>query len=68
LFLVLVVFMLFAIPACAEDINLSAAASLRESVTELSNIFAKNNSGVKFQNNFGTCRQQVMGKDRRLIN
>jgi molybdate transport system substrate-binding protein len=45
--------MLFAIPARAGDINLSAAASLREAVTDLSNIFAKNNPGVKFQNNFG---------------
>jgi molybdate transport system substrate-binding protein len=53
LFLVLAVFMLFAGPARAGDINLSVAASLREAVTELSNIFAQNNSGVKFQNNFG---------------
>ena len=53
LFFVLAVFMLFAVPVHAGDINLSAAASLEEAVTELSDVFAKNNPGVKFQNNFG---------------
>ncbi len=53
LFFVLAVFMLFAVPVHAGDINLSAAASLEEAVTKLSDVFAKNNPGVKFQNNFG---------------
>ena len=44
---------LFVLPAYAGDINISAAASLREVITELSDGFAKNNPGVKFQNNFG---------------
>lgn len=51
--LILAVVMLCAVPAHAADINVSAAASLREAVTELSNIYAKNNPGIKFQNNFG---------------
>ena len=40
-------------PAMAGEINTSAAASLREAVTELSDSFSKNSPGVKFQNNFG---------------
>ncbi|MEI6154709.1 MAG: molybdate ABC transporter substrate-binding protein [Deltaproteobacteria bacterium] len=40
-------------PAMAGEINISAAASLREAVSELSSNFSKNNPGVKFQNNFG---------------
>ncbi len=53
LFFVFVVFIVFAVTAHAGDINLSAAASMKEAVTELTDIFAKNNPGVKFQNNFG---------------
>jgi len=40
-------------PSLAADINLSVAASLREAVTELSTDFAKKNSGIAFQRNFG---------------
>jgi len=40
-------------PALAADVNLSVAASLREAVTELSADFAKKNTGVTFQRNFG---------------
>lgn len=53
LFLLLAALTLFAMPVHAADVNLSAAASLREVVTELSGNFSKNNPGVKFQNNFG---------------
>ena len=40
-------------PAQAGDINLSAAASMKEAVSELANNFAGKNPGVKFKNNFG---------------
>jgi molybdate transport system substrate-binding protein len=53
LFLVLSIFLLFVVSAHAVDINIHAAASMKETVTELADIFAKNNPGVKFQNNFG---------------
>jgi|GEM_PF-68895 molybdate transport system substrate-binding protein len=53
LLLILAVFTLLAVPAYAGDVNLSAAASLREAVTALSGSFSKSNPGVKFQNNFG---------------
>ncbi|HOC45494.1 MAG: molybdate ABC transporter substrate-binding protein [Syntrophorhabdaceae bacterium] len=53
LLFVFVILMLFAIPAHAGDVNLSGAASLKDVVSELENIFAKNNPGVTFQNNFG---------------
>ncbi|MEN6373730.1 MAG: molybdate ABC transporter substrate-binding protein [Smithella sp.] len=53
LFLGFVAFMLFAVPAHAVDINLSAAASMKDAISELANNFAKKNPGVKFQNNFG---------------
>jgi len=43
----------FSFPAVAGDISISAAASMKEAVMELTDIFAKNNPGVKFQNNFG---------------
>jgi len=46
-------FALLVATAVAGDINVSAAASLREAVTELSDSFSKNSPGVKFQNNFG---------------
>ncbi|MEN6488850.1 MAG: molybdate ABC transporter substrate-binding protein [Smithella sp.] len=53
LFLGFIAFMLFAVPAQAADINLSAAASMKEAISELANNFTKKNPGVKFQNNFG---------------
>lgn len=53
LLLVFAGLMLFAIPAQAGDINISAAASMKEAVIELENDFSANNPGVKFQNNFG---------------
>ncbi|HUJ88836.1 MAG TPA: hypothetical protein VLX12_01465, partial [Syntrophorhabdales bacterium] len=52
LMLVVAVLMLFAVSVRAADINLSAAASLRDAVTELSDNFAKKNPGIKFLNNF----------------
>ena len=51
--LVFAVCMLFATSVQAGDINISAAASMKEAVIELENNFVKNNPGVKFQNNFG---------------
>ena len=53
MFLVLAVCMLFAATVHAGDINLSAAASLKDTLSELADTFAKNNPGVKFLNNFG---------------
>ncbi len=53
LFCSFVALILFALPAQAAVINLSAAASMKEAVSELANNFAKKNPGVKFQNNFG---------------
>lgn len=53
LLLIFVILMLFVMPAHAGDVNLSGAASLKDVVGELESIFAKNNPGVKFQNNFG---------------
>jgi molybdate transport system substrate-binding protein len=53
LFLVLIIFTLWAMSARAGDVSLSVAASLREAVTELSANFSKANPGVKFQSNFG---------------
>ena len=42
-----------AVPAMAGDVNLSIAASLKEVINELSDAFAKKNSGVKFLKNYG---------------
>ncbi len=59
LLLVFVSLMLFAVPAVAAeknqavDINISAAASMKDAITELEGNYAKNNAGVNFQNNFG---------------
>ena len=53
LFLVIFVFMLFAVTVRAGDINLSAAASMKDALSELADTFAKNNPGLKFLNNFG---------------
>jgi molybdate transport system substrate-binding protein len=53
LFQVLVALALFAMTANAGDINVSAAASLKEAVTELTADFTKSNPEAKFINNFG---------------
>lgn len=53
LLLVLVALIMFAMPAHAGDVSLSGAASLKDVVGELEAMFAKNNAGVTFQNNFG---------------
>jgi molybdate transport system substrate-binding protein len=53
LLFVLVILAFCAVPVHAGDISVSAAASLREAVTELSAGFSKNNPGTVFQNNFG---------------
>ncbi len=61
-FLVLMVFVLFAAPVLAGDLNVSAAMSLREAVTELSNTFSAKNPGVRIQNNFaasGALAKQI---------
>lgn len=52
-FLALLTLALFALPVCAGDLNVSAAMSLREAVTELSNTFSAKNPGVKIQSNLG---------------
>jgi molybdate transport system substrate-binding protein len=49
----LLVFMVQVVPVCAGQLNLSVAASLRESVNELTDLFQKRNSGVTFRKNFG---------------
>lgn len=62
LFLVLAALMVFAVSAHAGDLNVSAAASLREAVTELSNTFSTKNPDVKIQNNFaasGALAKQI---------
>jgi len=53
LFLLLVISAMFAVPGYTGEINLSAAASMKDAIGELATDFAKNNSDVKFQNNFG---------------
>lgn len=52
-FLAFCMILLFTFPVMAADINISAAASLREVVNELTGTFTKQNSSVVFQNNFG---------------
>ena len=49
----LLLVLLSIVPAQAADLHISAAASLRESVNELSDLFHKRNPGVKFRMNFG---------------
>ncbi len=44
---------LFAAAASAAEINVSAAASLREAVNALTDNFAKRNPGIEFRSNFG---------------
>jgi molybdate transport system substrate-binding protein len=51
--LVLAVIMLCTLPAYAGEINLSAAASLRDVLNELTDTFAKKTPGVSFQKNYG---------------
>ena len=46
-------FMMLTVSALAADINLSAAASLKEVLTELADSFAKKHPDVAFQTNFG---------------
>ena len=48
---------LFTSPVLAGDINLSVAASLKEVINELSDSFAKKNTGVKFIKNYGASGQ-----------
>ncbi len=45
--------LLLAVSARAADVNLSAAASLTDAVTELSGAFAKKHTDVTFRRNFG---------------
>lgn len=40
-------------PVAAGEVNLSAAASLQEAISELANNYAKRHSGVTFIKNFG---------------
>lgn len=49
----LLVLSLFATPACAEEIRVSAAASLREVVNELAEGFSRKHPGITFVKNFG---------------
>jgi len=48
-----IVMVFLAVPALAGEISLSVAASLRESVNELSDLFQKRTPGVSFKKNFG---------------
>jgi molybdate transport system substrate-binding protein len=50
---ILLCLLLLATPALAGDINLSVAASLKDVINELSDIFAKKHPGVKFVKNYG---------------
>lgn len=45
--------LLLAVPAFAEDVNLSVAASLKEVINELTDSYAKSNPGVRFHKNYG---------------
>lgn len=45
---------LLAAPACAGEVNLFVAASLKEVLNELSDSYAKKNPGVKFVKNYGS--------------
>lgn len=53
LILALTVALLFAFPVHAEEVNISAAASLREAVTGLVHAFSKKNPATRFKSNFG---------------
>jgi molybdate transport system substrate-binding protein len=57
--LVFAALLLFAVPATATetkqavDINVSAAASMKDAITELENNYTAKHPGINFQNNFG---------------
>ena len=53
LILISVILIFCSLSAYAGDISVSAAASLREAVTQVTVGYAKDNPGVKFQMNFG---------------
>ncbi|MEN6623444.1 MAG: molybdate ABC transporter substrate-binding protein [Smithella sp.] len=53
LFLIFVAMLFFVMSVQAAEINLSAAASMKEAINDLANNFAKKNPGIKFQKNFG---------------
>lgn len=53
LMVILVFCMVSLAPAHAADVNVSAAASMKDVLTELTDTFARNNPGNKFVNNFG---------------
>lgn len=53
LFLVLAILVAFAMPAYAGEVNISAAASMKDAVNELSDVFMKKTPSVTFQKNFG---------------
>lgn len=62
LFLVLVAVMLCVVPVHAGDLSISAAASLREAVTELGSAFSAKSPDVRIQNNFaasGALAKQI---------
>jgi len=50
---ILLLLLLSIVPAQAADLHISAAASLRESVNELSDLFHQRNPAVQFRKNFG---------------
>jgi len=55
--LILILIACSALPLQAAEINLSAAASLKEVINELSDSFAKKNPSVKFLKNYGASGQ-----------
>lgn len=60
--MVLIIILLGTISVYAGDINISAAASLRETITELTASFSKDNPGIIIQNNFaasGALAKQI---------
>ncbi len=54
MFLGLFCAMLLALPVYAGNLNLSVAASLKDVMTELTDVYAKENPGVNFRNNFAS--------------
>lgn len=62
LLVALVALALFAGPVHSAELSLSAAASLRETLNELADVFAKKNPGVTFQKNYaasGALAKQI---------
>ena len=62
LLIALVVLVFGTISVHAGDLNISAAASLRETIVELTTQFSKDSPGTKFQNNFagsGSLAKQI---------